>query len=252
MRIVLDPWLSVFAVNLRDFRARQTVSTRGVPQTVVGFQKKSIAAKVDFFVKGSVEGAAENVAGSAEYRVAGDQSAGFDRPPVAADLLLPDASVAAVSAAVDAAVRTYVKEPTEQQLAKGPVAFMQLNRLHINLPYNDPRGQFVVGSYGAYDDVNMVDQMVDAGMEVLFCTDEYLSNQFGSNDPEALTAIRLRNGIFHLHDFFGGEGVIEVVGQTVGALFAEFKAKCDQWAHIDVDTVVANVGGVLTTLATPK
>lgn len=250
MKIVLRPWMSVFAVNLRDFKARNT-SQRGIPNSVIGNQKKSIAAKVDFFVKGSNPDAVENPAGSVEYRVAADQSAcsGFDRQPVSPDVLLPDADIAAVSAAVEAVVRQFINDPSDDDLESGPVSFMQLNRLHISLPYNEPRSQFVLGSYGSYTDASFTNQMVDAGMEILFATDEFIMAQHGVSDPADIARIRTAFGIASLTDFFTGEGIVEVVTQTVSRLFSEFKLKCDQWSSTNVETLMDNFGGALATIA---
>jgi hypothetical protein len=221
-----------------------------MPVSVIGEQKVSIAAKIDLFLTGTTGDNPELISvGSQEYNITGEGSTGFNRTPKLPSEFITDPVVEAVSSAVTAVVSEFVPQPTTQQKAKGPLAFLQLNRLHIFLPYNKPEGQYVLGNFGAYSDEAMTKQMVDAGFDVLFCTDQYLSTQFGTQDSEAIAALRSDRGIFQLSQFFGGDGVMDAISLVAGTFFAELKAKCDQWEDIDVQTIMQNFGAAVTQLA---
>lgn len=252
METVLEPWLSAFAINLREFKARQSGQNRqGIPMSVVGAQKPSMVAKIDFFMTGASENSESFLAGSNEYRIADGEgaSSGFDRPPRPVAEMITPAAVTAVATAVEAAVSRFVVAPNSTQKARGPVAFMQLNRLSLWLPFGRPDGQYVIGTFGAYADDEFTRQMVDAGMDVLFCTDEYIRAQFQGQFEGDLAALRAAKGIFTLSDFFGDTGVQAAIAGVASSLFTELKAKCDQWEDVNVSTIMAGFGSAVAGLA---
>lgn len=166
----------------------------------------------------------------------------------AMDSILPAEVVAAwlatLATVVDEKVPYFVDESAESA-AMGPAFYHRINLIQIDLPAGQPDKHCISVMASVYEDPEFTRQLKTSQVNLRFCSDEFVEAEFtklaqGKQPTAAEMAIfRAENNLFSLAEFVAQPGIIPGIGLVATEFYTTLKTCVEQYAAIDVPTVMA-------------
>lgn len=166
----------------------------------------------------------------------------------AMDSILPAEVVSSwlstLAAVIDEKVPYFVDESPESE-AVGPAFYHRINFIRIDLPAGQPDKHCISVMASVYEDPEFLRQLKTSQVNLRFCTDEFVERLFAEvaqgQQPTAanLAAFRADNNLFSLAEFVGKQGIVSGISTVAAQFYATLKTSVEQYAAIDVPTVMA-------------
>ena len=239
-------YLSRFNVNLNSFEfIGTTEDQRGNRRPALGKQSPSLQAALTLFIG---DEAHPRDVGSQDYVFTSKTTTQTDShkglPPMSevlpAEVL--EAWLGELGEIIDQKLPFYSDESDEARTG-GPVGFIRVNRIEVNLPWGKPDQHSITVILGLYEDKEFARQVVNSSIVVTFVTPEFAERVFKEatqREPSSaeLATFMSSNDMFDLGGFIGTPSVQSGVAIMVSQLYTTLKDRVYQYAGINVETIM--------------